>query len=408
MNAYSVYIHIPFCRHRCAYCDFNTYAGQEARIPDYVEALRRELQNITASTDLRFPVDTVFFGGGTPSLLPTAAFDLILKSLSDCFDLTSDAEISIEANPGTLSAAYLKDLRTTGINRLSLGMQSALPQELAFLERQHQFEDVIKAVQWARQAGFNNLNLDLIFGLPEQPIEAWEASLNQALSLDSEHFSLYALTIEHGTPLGHWSERGLIPIPDPDLVAEMYELACEKLFAAGYLQYEISNWAKWDAEGKMVNSVSELGIENPKFSCRHNLQYWRNQPYFGFGAGAHGFVQGVRTSNVLAPGSYIKRLVQSSGQLEFPRTTATVSLRYIDLTTEMDETMMMGLRLTREGVSKTAFQTRFDQDLGTIYSVQIEKFIDWGLLEWAGPENNNLRLTRRGYLLGNQVFSEFV
>jgi len=411
MEAYSIYIHIPFCRHRCAYCDFNTYAGQEARIPDYVETLLREMQSLTISSPIRFPVHTVYFGGGTPSLLPISAFELILKRLSASYDLSSDAEISIEANPGTLTSDYLSALRTTGVNRLSLGMQSAHPQELAFLERQHQFDDVIKAVQWARQAGFDNLSLDLIFGLPEQQVETWETSLTRALSLAPDHFSLYALTIEHGTPLGHWADQGLIPIPDPDLAAEMYELAAEKLSDAGYLQYEISNWAK--TKSRIPNLVPNhhafhLDIENPSFVCQHNLQYWRNRPYFGFGAGAHGYVGGVRTSNVLAPGSYIKRLDKPMHSMQFPRTPATVSIRNIDLSTEMGETMMMGLRLTREGISRTAFRRRFNQDLQTIYGAQIKKLIDWGLLEWAGQENDSLRLTKRGYLLGNQVFSEFV
>jgi oxygen-independent coproporphyrinogen III oxidase len=406
VEAYSIYIHIPFCRHRCAYCDFNTYAGQDARIPDYVEALRREIQSLTISSAERFLVHTVYFGGGTPSLLPVSAFESILKTISDSFELIPDAEISIEANPGTLSANYLKDLRATGVNRLSLGMQSADPQELAFLERQHQFEDVVKAVQWARQAGFDNLSLDLIFGLPEQTIRVWEASLTRALSLAPEHFSLYALTIEHGTPLGHWAERGLIPVPDPDLAAEMYELAGEKLIAAGYKQYEISNWAK--ADPKLGRVRAESTIENPSFACRHNLQYWRNRPYFGFGAGAHGFVGGVRTANVLAPGSYLKCFAEPESALDFPRTPATVSVQNIDLATEMGETMMMGLRLTLEGVSRTAFQVRFDQGLNTVYRAQIEKYISWGLLEWAGVGDEILRLTRQGYLLGNQVFSEFV
>jgi oxygen-independent coproporphyrinogen-3 oxidase len=233
------------------------------------------------------------------------------------------------------------------------------------------------------------------------------------LSLAPEHFSLYALTIEHGTPLGHWADRGLIPAPDPDLAAEMYELAGEKLSDAGYFQYEISNWAKTNSEFRMQNMdlkprIFYSEIENPPFACRHNLQYWRNWPYLGFGAGAHGFAGGVRTSNVLAPGSYIKRLDNHVRLLEFPRTPATVSVKNINLPTEMGETMMMGLRLTREGVSRAAFSARFDQDLRTIYGAQIEKLMDWGLLEWAGQENDNLRLTKRGYLLGNQVFSEFV
>ncbi|HBY08914.1 MAG TPA: coproporphyrinogen III oxidase [Chloroflexi bacterium] len=399
MNANSVYLHIPFCRHRCAYCDFNTFAGQQARIPDYVEALQREIQALTAGAAERLPVHTVYFGGGTPSLLPISAFEQILTTLARGFLLSPEAEISIEANPGTLTADYLQALRATGVNRLSLGMQSADPGELIFLERQHQFEDVINAVTWARQAGFNNLSLDLIFGLPEQHLGTWEASLDRGLALAPEHFSLYALTIEHGTPLKRQADLGLIPAPDPDLAAEMYELACAKLTDADYLQYEISNWAKENSNSPLPTSHS------PFLASQHNLQYWRNQPYFGFGAGAHGFVSGFRTRNVLAPAAYIRRMSLTAAPLEFPRTPATVNAQSIDRETEIGETMMMGLRLTREGVSDSRFQARFGVTLREIYDKQIDKFVAWGLLEWA---DDHLRLTERGYLLGNQIFSEFI
>ena len=398
MLPHSVYIHIPFCRHRCAYCDFNTYAGLENLIPDYVEALQKEIQTLTEFADERFPVHTIFFGGGTPSLLPPKAFSQILNVIDAAFNLTADAEISIEANPGTLSQAYLEDLFATGVNRISLGMQSANPQELVFLERQHRFEDVVDSVKWIRQAGFNNLSLDLIFGLPQQPIETWIDSLAQGLNLAPEHFSLYALTLEQGTPMQNWADRGLIPEPDPDVAAEMYDLACDKLAATGYAQYEISNWARENGAAR----------KNLKWACRHNLQYWRNQPYFGFGAGAHGFVDGFRTSTVLAPNAYIKTMLEATDFPNFPRTPATIDTQPIDRQTEMSETMMMGLDLTREGVSRSNFQTRFDQDFKEIFGSQIEKLVSWDLLEWAGVENDLLRLTPRGRLLGNQVFSEFI
>ena len=427
MVAYAVYIHIPFCRHRCAYCDFNTYAGLDNLIPDYVDALQGEIQGLTESASERFPVHSVYFGGGTPSLLPAFSIAKILHTLNASFDLASNAEISLEANPGTLSSSYLQDLHSAGINRLSLGMQSAHPRELAFLERQHRFDDVLESVKWARQAGFDNLSLDLIFGLPEQPIEIWEESLTQALNLTPEHFSLYALTLEQGTPMQNWVARGLIPEPDPDLAAEMYELACEKLAAVGYVQYEISNWALTRAEGGRMKDDLHSAPRTPHiipvpfgdsaldWACRHNLQYWRNQPYLGFGAGAHGFAGGFRTANVLAPAAYIKRLSPTSNyhiaQLPnqlFPRTPATISVQPIDRKTEMGETMMMGLRLTREGVSRSAFQDRFDQDICNVFAPQIDSLINWELLEWTGSDNDILRLTPRGHLLGNRVFCEFV
>ena len=277
MQPHSIYLHIPFCQHRCSYCDFNTYAGLENLISAYAQALQHEIKYVAATLDAKLPVHTIFFGGGTPSLLPAEYLANILKTLRTSFNVFPDAEISLEANPGTLSAAYLTELRNLGINRLSLGMQSAHPDELKFLERIHDYMDVVDAVTWARQAGFDNLSLDLIFGLPEQQTQTWVDSLQRALALAPEHFSLYALTLEHGTPLGSWAARGLIPEPDPDRAADMYELATEMLAQAGYAQYEISNWARENHE------------------CRHNVQYWRNQPYLGLGAGAHGFVNGMRT-----------------------------------------------------------------------------------------------------------------
>jgi oxygen-independent coproporphyrinogen-3 oxidase len=402
MDAYSIYIHIPFCRHRCAYCDFNTYANQEERIPEYIDALLSEINYITELKLERFPVQTIYFGGGTPSLLPASAMERVLKRIFECFRILPGTEISIEANPGDLSLNYLAALRETGINRLSLGMQSANPQELNFLERQHQFEDVRKAVSWSRLTGFDNLSLDLIFGLPDQTMDIWQESLTQAIKLRPEHFSLYALTIEPGTPMERWSEQGLISPIDPDRVADMYGLAGTELANAGYFQYEISNWAKG------ASSVDRTNFQSPQFACRHNLQYWHNHPYFGFGAGAHGFLNHIRTSNVLAPGSYIKRLRDKSNGIDFPQTPATVRSQTIDQETEMGETMMMGLRLTREGVSRSVFQARFGVDMAVIYKDQIRKFENWGLLEWGGTANDHLRLTPRGYFLSNQVFSNFV
>ena len=286
-------------------------------------------------------------------------------------------------------------------------------------ERQHRFDDVIESVMWARKTGIDNLSLDLIFGLPDQPIEVWIRSLRQALNLAPEHFSLYSLTIEEGTPLHNWVSRGLVSSPNSDIAAEMYEIASEKLFAAGYVQYEISSWARANDEFDMAavewkngNTYPQPVLEIPNLTlhraCHHNLQYWRNQPYLGFGAGAHGFVSGLRTSNVLTPKAYIHRMGQAASFPEFPRTPATVSVQSIDHQTEMGETMMMGLRLTQEGVSRVDFEARFDQDFKYVFDLQIERLIGWGLLEWIGPDQRFLRLTTHGRLLGNRVFSEFI
>ncbi|MFC1997397.1 radical SAM family heme chaperone HemW [Chloroflexota bacterium] len=419
MNPNSIYIHIPFCLHRCAYCDFNTYAGMANKIPEYVNALQFEARFLGDVTNERLGVHTIYFGGGTPSLLPVFLIEKILNTLDDCFKLEPDIEISLEANPGTLSLSYLKDLNSAGVNRLSLGVQSAHSQELSFLERVHRFDDVLDSVRWVRQSRINNLSLDLIFGLPEQTIEEWDKSLTKALNLAPEHFSLYALTIEEGTPLHSWATRGLVSNPDPDLVAKMYELAGEKLSTAGYVQYEISSWARANddyrmnyVEGESRKNKRLSNIETPlaniQWACRHNLQYWRNESYIGIGAGAHGFVGGYRLSNVLTPIAYIRRMNQTASFPKFPRTPATDSIQSIDQQTEMNETLMMGLRLTQEGISRTDFQERFKQDLNDVFGHQIDKLIGWKLLEWVGTDKEILRLTSSGRLLGNQVFIEFV
>ena len=398
---YSLYLHIPFCSHRCAYCDFNTYAGKGRLIPDYAEALCGEICVVAASAPGRLAVHTVFFGGGTPSMLTTTQLESILAAIRGCFSLAPGAEISLEANPGTCSRAYLRELRSLGFNRLSLGAQSAHPDELRQLERIHDYFDVLEAVTWARRAGFDNLNLDLIYGLPEQSLARWQSTLKLALELHPEHLSLYALAIEPGTPFGRWAARGLLPIPDPDLAAEMYEWVMDFLAASGYEHYEISNWAK------------------PDHQCRHNLQYWRNQPYLGFGAGAHGYANGLRVANALRVKTYIERCAHHSSSISFPLSPATVNHTPVTPRDEMQETMITGLRLTKEGISAAGFQARFGVSLQETFGREIDNLVGLGLLEWVDSQtsdvyktsevsDNLLRLTRRGRLLGNQVFMCFV
>jgi oxygen-independent coproporphyrinogen-3 oxidase len=418
---YSLYIHIPFCRHRCAYCDFNTYAGQEDSLPAYVDALCREIAFIGQNAPEKIILHTIFFGGGTPSLLAPNQFEAVLMTISDHFDLL-DLETTIEANPGTVSLSDLKDLRSLGINRLSFGVQSANPFELRMLERAHSYFDVINAVTWARRAGFDNLNLDLIFGLPLQTLDDWSATVKLILGLNPEHLSLYALTLEHGTPFGRWSARGLMPLPDPDLAADMYEWAGDELEEAGYQQYEISNWARNDDGPWTVDRLLSIVYRPPSHACIHNLQYWRGLPYLAAGAGAHGYVDGYRCSNVLRIKTYIDRL---SGQpyegskplkgLPFPLTPATANHHRQTLQDDMGEFMMTGLRLTREGVSADTFRERFGRELETVFGEEIEDLIQLGLLEWQDsplPQGEGagvrVRLTRRGRLLGNQVFMRFI
>lgn len=399
MDRYSLYLHVPFCRHRCSYCDFNTFAGQDRLIPAYVDAICKEIQQVSQSAPERLPAHTIFFGGGTPSLLSVEHLSTIMDTLRQSFDFQETSpyamEVTLEANPGTVSAQYLRDLRRAGFNRLSFGMQSAHPDDLRLLERQHDFFDVAQAVRWAREAGFHSLSLDLIFGLPEQDLERWKTTLDRALGMEPDHLSLYALTIEHGTPLQKRWAHGLITPVDDDLAADMYEYAMDCLSEAGFEQYEISNWARRGVDGVLKSS-------------RHNLQYWYNQPYLGFGAGAHGYAAGIRTANVGGIKPFIERCHQLVEGKQFPSGPATRRSIAIDQRMEMQETMMVGLRLTQEGVSEGRFNERFGLALPEVFGQEINTLTRSGLLEWVGDGDRRLRLTRRGRLLGNQVFMQFV
>ena len=396
MEPYSLYFHVPFCRHRCSYCDFNTFAHQERHIAAYGKAVCQEVSAVSRLVDEPLPVHSIFFGGGTPSLLPLNVFESIFQTIEANYTLIPEIETTIEANPGTVTLDYLKGLRKLGVNRLSFGMQSAHPDDLRLLEREHDFFDVSRAVTWARQAGFDNLSLDLIFGLPEQPLQRWRDTLARAVGLQPEHLSVYGLTIEPGTPLEKRFRRGLIPRVDEDLSADMYETAMDFLAGVGYEQYEISNWA------------ARRGTENggALLACRHNLQYWLNQPYLGFGAGAHGYAAGVRTANVGGILPYITRCMAEPKETSFPSGPATRRALTIDTRTEMQETMLTGLRLTQVGVSEANFQARFGQKLDEVFGKEVDYLSKAGLLERT--PSAHLRLTRRGRMLGNQVFMRFL
>jgi len=406
----SIYLHIPFCRHRCAYCDFNTYAGQQDLIPAYVDALIREINFVGHQfTNPQLPITTIFFGGGTPSLLSGPQLASVMDALRAAFAFSPNLEATIEANPGTTSPEFLHQIREAGINRISFGVQSANADELHMLERAHDFFDVIQSVKWARQADFDNLNLDLIYGLPEQALASWQNTVKRILDLHPEHISAYALTLEHGTPFGRWSARGLLPLPDPDLAADMYEWACDFLESNGYIQYEISNWAQ-TVKSRKSKVVSDLRPSTfnlrPEFACRHNLQYWRALPYLGLGAGAHGYANGIRYSNVLRIKTYIDRMsISPFPNLPFPISPSTVNHHRQTTQDEMSEFMMTGLRLTKEGVTESGFRSRFDRGLFEVYSREIGELIQLNLLERI---HDSIRLTKRGRLLGNQVFMRFI
>ncbi len=401
----SLYLHIPFCSTRCSYCDFNTYAGLEDRIPSYVVALAAEIRAVasglrsqpTTSDDLR--VHTVYFGGGTPSILPAESLGLLLRTLRAEFDVSPDAEISLEANPGSLSSSKAEAWLRLGVGRLSLGGQSADPTELALLGRTHTYADVVESVRGARAAGMSNLNVDWILGLPHQSLASWRTTLNRALELGTEHLSIYSLSLEYGTPLRAWVMRGLVPEPEADRAADMYEFTMGQLEAAGFVQYEISNWAR-----RRPGANERSPIEEATFACRHNLQYWRNEPYLGFGAGAHGCARGWRYSNVLSPDGYI-RAVASGRTTEPPMGPAAAAQTRSTPADLMGETMFLGLRLVQEGVPEEGFSRRFGRSIDSAYGPEVKSLSAQGLVV---RNSGRVRLTPRGRLLGNRVFEAFV
>ncbi|WP_322800229.1 radical SAM family heme chaperone HemW [Thermoflexus sp.] len=377
-EALAVYIHIPFCRWRCSYCDFNIYAGMQRWFAPYIEALGKEIRRFGERAG-RPLARTIYIGGGTPSLLPLPLLARLFEALHEAFRIPPGIEITMEANPRGLSVAYLEGVRQLGVNRISFGVQSAHPGELRLLRRDHTFEEACAHIAMARAAGFANLNVDLIYGLPGQPLHRWQETLEAVLALRPEHLSAYALIVEERTALHRWIREGRVPAPDPDRAAEMYEWTRDRLAEAGYRHYEISNWAR------------------PGHESRHNLVYWRYEPYIGFGAGAHSFIDGRRWMNVLHPKIYIHRIEAEESLIaeEEP----------LDPRTQMAEMIILGLRLVEEGVEDARFRARFGHGIVEVYGAVIEGLEELGLVQWNGAR---LRLTGRGLLLGNEVFWRFL
>lgn len=378
LETVSLYLHIPFCHTRCYYCDFNTYAGILPLREPYVRALLTEIGQAGSMARREDGVSrrtrTIFFGGGTPSLLTVGQVTRLLAACRQAFAVDSDAEITLEANPGTLSAAQLVDLRAAGVNRLSMGAQSFDAELLKTLGRIHTPEEIVQALRSARAAGFTSVNLDFMFGLPGQTMRHWRETLDQALFLHPEHLSLYSLIIEEGTPFYTWTREGRITPGDEDLCADMYEYADDRLQAEGYENYEISNWAL------------------PGHQSQHNLTYWRNLPHLGMGAGAHSFFARRRFSNVLDPQEYIRLLKQ--GQ------RPEAESENVERAQEMSETAFLGLR-TAAGLHLPTFERRFGEPFSQFVGERLRGVEEAGLLE---REENWLRLSKRGRLLGNEVF----
>ncbi len=374
-----IYIHIPFCRHICPYCDFNTFRGLDSLIPRYVDALVPDITNQVANT----PAQTIYLGGGTPSRLEPPPLARILTAGRESFALDLPAEITLEANPNGVDEAWFAAVRAAGVNRLSIGAQTFDRRGLRVLGRQHEASDVMAAVGAARSAGFDNISLDLIFGWPGQTLGNWRHDLETILSFPGsppEHCSLYSLIVEPGTPMADAVTRGVLTVIDDDDAADLYETAMDTLERAGWTHYEIANWAR-----------------EPQFASRHNLVYWRNGAYAAFGAGAHGRIGNERFMNHLKPLTYIEA-IESGVSPHSNRELLSPEL-------QMGETMMLGLRLLEEGVTAPAFEIRHGIALIDRFGEQISELTGFGLLDWDG---NRLRLTQRGTLLANDVCARFL
>mgnify|MGYP001174195828 CR=1 FL=1 len=380
----SLYIHIPFCSHRCAYCDFNTYTSLGELKAAYADAVCRELAQVAGGE--KRPYHTIFFGGGTPSLMPPETIRQILQAVNAHFVPVGTPEITMEANPGTVDGAYLAEIAAAGVNRLSYGVQSAVASELALLERTHDFATAVTAVELARAAGLNNFNLDLIYGVPGQTLASWRESLEAVLALQPPHLSLYCLTIEPGTPMQRWLMNGRIQPPDPDLAADQYDLAGDLLAQHGYTHYEISNWAR------------------PGGECAHNLTYWRDGEYLGLGAGAHGHAGGVRYQVVKQPRVYIRRL-ESAQAVRYPLSTAVADHHAITSEEAMTDAIITQLRLLQEGLDLAAFAARFGRPLDEVYNGTVAQLAEWEMVKVV---DGRLYLTPKAYFLSNQVFYRFM
>ncbi len=372
-----VYLHIPFCRSRCSYCDFATGQYDGPLAARYVAALVREIELF--ELDNIQQVDTVYFGGGTPSLLTPAQVGTILTAVRKRFAVAPDAEITMEMNPGALSVETLRDYRGLGVNRASFGAQTFDDDELKRLGRRHDAADVRQTIDYLRDAGFANVSFDLIAGLPAQTLAAWERNLNEALKLQPEHLSLYLLEVHESTPLADQIRRGAQPQPDDDLAAEMYELLLDKTAAAGYEHYEISNFCR------------------PAHESRHNTKYWLHAPVYGFGCSAHSHDGGPhRWANERDARRYTE-LIETTGDAVTERTTLSDD-------EAQAEALFLGLRLMR-GVDTRLHATRYGVNVRERYADDLARLQEAELIEFSGE---NLRLTRRGVLLSNEVFAVFV
>jgi len=373
-----IYIHIPFCRSRCSYCDFATGLYEAALAERYVASVVSEITS-WREVDLPETVDTIYFGGGTPSLLSPAQVEALIQAAQTRFDVLPNAEVTMEMNPGTVTAETLQAFREIGINRASFGAQTFDDRELARLGRSHSSDDTRRTFSLLREAGFENVSFDLIAGLPGQTLSAWERNLDEAFALGPEHLSFYLLEVHEGTPLAAHIKTGLQPAPDEDRAAEMYQVMLERSAEAGYQHYEISNLCL------------------PGFEARHNTKYWTGAPYYGFGCSAHSFDgESRRWANERDLSKYVAIVERAGSPL-------VEDLRL----TEADrraEAVFLGMRMMA-GVRTNQFKELFGVDLRAVHADDLRNFQEAGLIEFDG---DLLKLTRAGALLSNEVFAAFV
>ena len=377
-----LYIHVPFCTVKCSYCDFNSYAGIEDMQSEWEAAALTELSLWAPRLSGR-EISTVFIGGGTPSLLPGESIRRLLDSIRSQMQLAPDAEITLEANPESAQPERLLSYRASGVNRVSMGVQSLNSTELVFLDRIHSAERAEEAFAEIRAAGFDNVNLDLIYGLPGQTLETWQSTLNQVLTWSGngpDHISCYALTVEEGTPLAARVASGRVIEADPDHVAEIADWTAARLSQAGFDQYETSNYAR--------NGLTS----------RHNLIYWRNQQYAAIGPGAHGFVDGIRYQVVRSPRLYIERLSTSNGSIGAPMALPSPAIVDAERPSQRENTidaLTSGLRLV-EGIDEGILPDAY---------AEFRPTLDWAVQHGlAQRRDGRLRLTKRGHAVANELF----
>ncbi len=378
MKLAGIYIHVPFCRSRCSYCDFATGIYERSLVEHYLGALMREIRSWTEVSNPG-PVDTIYFGGGTPSLLYPSQINQIIETVQARFDLSEDAEVTLELNPGKLTVEILRQFRGLGINRVSFGAQTFDDRELSRLGRSHSVNDIRQTFRYLRDAGFQNINLDLIAGLPGQTLDGWKRNLNEALTLGPEHLSFYLLEVHEGTPLAEHIRRGVQPVPDEDIAAEMYKMMLDQASVAGYRHYEISNLCL------------------PGFESRHNTKYWTGVPYYGFGCSAHSYDGHFRRwSNERQVSRYTSLVASGQSPVAENETLSVDEVRA--------EALFLGLRLMA-GLDLLTYQKLFGADPLEDHAQELSYFREAGLIELDG---DLLKLTRSGALLSNEVFAAFV